>query len=200
MIENLLHDHFTSACDPVVPGQPLQLVIAMQRQVQPLGAGQHKRSPLKSVPRLRQHHLKNWGEEGPGSPLQQQKSFFLCKGETETIPTGSRNGHVPWAACSQCSGDTKAAFSAYLGNFVFPLLSFLSASSKLSLVLACLNFAVMLVWPSQFLNPATTDVCLLLLQLFYLSSSSFCLLFLPPFTCILCFQDPYYRGWAVPYD
>lgn len=193
-IQNLFDDHSTSACDAVVPSQLLQLVVTMQRRVQPFGAMHQKRSPLNSTPWLRQRCLRNCREGGHGSPLQQQNCLFLPPGG-RVKPSGAE-----MATCLQpVLWGTKAAFSAYLGNFLFPLLPSLSASSKLSLVLASLNLAAVLAWPSQFLNPATTDVCLLLLQ-FYLSSSSFCSLSLPAFTSILFFWVPNYRGGAALYD
>lgn len=129
---------------------------------------------LKSVPRLRQDHLRAWGAERHCSPLQQQNSLFLHSGESQAILSWSRNGHVPWHACNQCYEGAKAAFSAHLGNFFFPPRRFLAASPKLALLLASLNFAIKLARPSRLLNPATTAACLLLLQLLYLSSSSIC--------------------------
>ena len=156
---------------------------------------------LKNCPIIRQHHMRSQGEEGHGSPSQQQNSFFLPRGERVRLPCrGAEMAVCLVLLAASALGGTNAAFSVYLRYFVFPLLSLLSASSKLSQVLAFLHFTVTLVWPSQFLNPATADVCLLLLQLFYLSSYSFCLLFLAAFAFILCFQDPNYGGEAALCD
>jgi len=90
--------------------------------------------------------MRSQGEEGHGSPSQQQNSFFLPRGERVRLPCrGAEMAVCLVLLAASALGGTNAAFSVYLRYFVFPLLSLLSASSKLSQVLAFLHFTVTLV-------------------------------------------------------